>query len=67
MGTGQIEELKRMRDELILAKKNKDNETIARIKNEFPQYENLDVLIHSYTDRQKIDELIQAIRTELRN
>ena len=67
MGNDYISELERMRDNLILAKQNKDNETIAKIKNEFPQYENLDVLIHSYTDRQEIDELIQAIRTELRN
>jgi GTP-binding protein EngB required for normal cell division len=67
MGNDYISELKRKLDELIFAKKNKDNETIAKIRNEFPQYENLDVLIHSYTDRQEIDELIQAIRTELRN
>lgn len=67
MGNDYISELERMRDELILAKQNKDNETIARIRKDFPEYENLDVLIHSYTDRQEIDELIQAIRTELRN
>lgn len=65
MGTGQVIELENMLADLIQAKKNKDAKKINEIRERFPEFEKMDVLIHSLSDQTEIDRLKIDITNEL--